>query len=397
MSLRREVRDSGLGVVLARLFGGAGGVLTARMLGPAGKGRLSVALVIATLLGTAATLGLEFWTARQVARDATGVRSVILRHLWATAGFSLVAASIAYVSLPSTDRAIVVSAAGFVVAWVASMLLLAVANGRRRFDLMGLGMGGGSALYVVVLLAAWMAGWKTVGVVVAAAALANAAAAAPCLGLLRKLSGGGGIDAHRAALRLGVPAMLGEVLTYSTFRIDVALVAAFLPASRVGLYAVASAVAELLLVVPDALAQVILPRAAMDLAGRRILLLVSMVSMVIAAVLMAVLADPLLGVLFGDAYGGAATPLRLLLPGVIAVGVWKLIGADLAGRGRTIPRATSAFGSLAVLVVGDVIWLDHGGGLGAAALTSTLAYGVAAVLIAIAGRVRVVAPSVVVQ
>ena len=53
-------------------------------------------------------------------------------------------------------------------------------------------------------------------------------------------------------------------------RVDILIVAAFLPLRDVGLYAVATALAEVLWIVPDGVAQVVLPTTARNPTERRL-------------------------------------------------------------------------------------------------------------------------------
>ena len=55
----REVALSGVGTVGFRITGALGGVLAARLLGPSGRGSAALLVLMATALGTLATVGLQ--------------------------------------------------------------------------------------------------------------------------------------------------------------------------------------------------------------------------------------------------------------------------------------------------------------------------------------------------
>jgi O-antigen/teichoic acid export membrane protein len=379
--LRRELGSSAAGVVAARLLGALGGVLSARILGPSDKGRLALFLLVATIGGSVVTGGLQFWIAREVARLGDGVRSVIRRHVALTT-MAIVLATCGAIAVMGTDspRAFETAAAAcFVEAWLVSMLALAVANGARRLELVALATGGGSLLYVVAIVVLDLLHQATVGTILLSAALANAVAIPVVSSCVRALPRTSGPGRYLVALRTGVPGAFSELLSFATMRVDVGLVALFLDARHVGWYAVASSLAEVVLVVPDAVAQVVLPRVAAVMTDRLAeATRLAVAAMVTAAVFMAIAATPLVRILFGVEYLPAVSAFRWLLPGVVALGIWKIFAADLAGRGLTIWRAVSALGGLAVLGASDVVLLASGGGLRAAALSSTVAYVVAA-------------------
>src|SRR5262249_22622240 len=73
--LRRALALSSGGAAGARVTGGVGGVLAARVLGPTGRGQLAVLVFVATAASMAASAGIQFWVAREVAR-CHGVHSV---------------------------------------------------------------------------------------------------------------------------------------------------------------------------------------------------------------------------------------------------------------------------------------------------------------------------------
>ena len=72
--LRRALTLSAGGTAAARITGAIGGVFAARLLGPSGRGQLAVLVFVAVAGSMAAAAGIQFWVARQVAREG-GVAS----------------------------------------------------------------------------------------------------------------------------------------------------------------------------------------------------------------------------------------------------------------------------------------------------------------------------------
>ena len=100
---------------------------------------------------------------------------------------------------------------------------------------------------------------------------------------------------------------------------------------------------------------------------------------VAAGAVTAALAEPLLELVFGDAYGDAATALRLLVPGIVVLAVQSVVSHYVASRGR--PRAVVVAWAVAAvaMVVGDLVVIpDHG--IEGAAVVSSLGYALCLVL-----------------
>jgi O-antigen/teichoic acid export membrane protein len=81
-SLIRDIAVSGVGTVIFRLVGAAGGVLAAHLLGPEGKGVAALLVLAGTVIGTLGTGGLQIWASRQVAASQPqGLRGVLRRQV----------------------------------------------------------------------------------------------------------------------------------------------------------------------------------------------------------------------------------------------------------------------------------------------------------------------------
>ena len=78
-------------------------------------------------------------------------------------------------------------------------------------------------------------------------------------------------------------------------------------------------------------------------------------------------------IVYGDQFAGASTALQILLPGIVALSVAKVLSAYVAGRGMPQYNTLVAFLSLAITVGLDLklipIW-----GINGAALASTASY-----------------------
>jgi O-antigen/teichoic acid export membrane protein len=188
---------------------------------------------------------------------------------------------------------------------------------------------------------------------------------------------------YRRALAFGAPGGVGEVVLFAMLRVDVLIVAAFLPLEAVGLYAVAAALTEVLFVVPDGVALVVLPTSARDPGSARIphVLAVTAVVTGLGGLLLVALDRTVIDLLFGKAFVGAASAVPLLVVAAVAGGAWKVIGAEVVARGRTSPRLWSAGAGLVTMVLVDLVAIPRLGIVGAA-LGSACGYVAAAALLA---------------
>jgi O-antigen/teichoic acid export membrane protein len=93
----------------------------------------------------------------------------------------------------------------------------------------------------------------------------------------------------------------------------------------------------------------------------------------------------LLPLVFGRAFGASMVPLLILLPGVVAFGFVNILISYFAGIGRGSLNFVISVISVIVTLAGNA-WLTPRLGAIGAALVSTVAYGLAAVLSAFSFR-----------
>jgi O-antigen/teichoic acid export membrane protein len=191
----------------------------------------------------------------------------------------------------------------------------------------------------------------------------------------------------RQLLSYGGRALIGDVLQYFNYRVDVFVVLYLLGSSAVGIYAVSVSIAELIWYVPGAIATVLFPRTALDWeqatqftprVSRNVLFVTAIISIFVATM------SPLLLItVYGEQYISSLMPLWLLLPGVVILGIAKILASDLAGRGRPEFGTFASGVSLIATIVLDFTLIPIMGVSGAA-LASTVSYTLTSLLILIA-------------
>lgn len=378
-----------VGLVGTRVLTAASGVLLARLLGPELRGEYGLLIFASTAASVLATWGIDVWITRAVAsRDLSAevVRSVAWRHLRLVVVVTLLVVPPLTILRVRFGAAEYLATAMMGVATVWSMLRLAFLGGWLRMGRVAAAQVIGAATYLLAVGALAWADRPSVSLVMAAATVSTAVLAIVA-GVSLRTPGvdlpGAAREAGRQARRFGRPAMLGEILSISTYRADILLVASLLGARAVGIYLVAATVSEVLWIVPNGVAQALLPRVASDQRSdmTRSILILTVAATGTGAALVSIVGGPLIRLFFGQAFAEAAGALPLLCAAAVAFGAWKVVVADLGGRGNTSIRAWSSSLALAVMLAVDVVAIPALG-LKGAALGSLVAY-VAATIVTI--------------
>ena len=363
-------------------------LVTARILGPSGRGDLALLTTIAILTANLAAFGIyeanaNIGGAEPHQRGALAANSVLLALLFGGVAAAVVAtlirvfpslgggartpvlalalAAIPVLILQSGLQTLIQSGYGFAVTNVA-WLLAPVTN---------LGVNALFALLGVLTVASAVTVWVA-GQVLATALLAWHA--------LRPLGRVPRPDPRlaRRSLAFGARTHLGRVMTMGNYRLDQWFVGAIAGTRELGLYSVAVAWAEALFYLPTALGMVQRPdlvRAARSEAGAlaaRVFRAAILFTALLAVGL--IVAAPILCVtVFGEEFRGSIGDLRILALGAFGIVALKLLGSALNAQGRPM-RANIGVGVAFIATVAlDLLLIPSHGGLGAA-IASTLAY-----------------------
>ncbi|WP_168204828.1 flippase [Noviherbaspirillum sp. UKPF54] len=179
------------------------------------------------------------------------------------------------------------------------------------------------------------------------------------------------------ALRYGFKAYLSNLLTFLQSRADTFLINMLINPAAAGIYSIAFQIGEKLWMLSQAVSVVLLPKlsAMSKEEERRIQITTAISRMVFAvsaagAVLLGILAYPLILVLFGATYRPSYVPFILLLPGMIALAPARVIANDIAARGKPELNLYMALAGVVLTITGNLIVLPHLGIHGAAIVTS---------------------------
>jgi stage V sporulation protein B len=366
-------------------------IFYARLLGPAGRGLLNLAMMAINLASLAGGLGGEIpmilWTA-----DRTRSRREFLPAIlfWGVVGSLAAAAAwllIFFVIHPAfltgvTPRlAIIVFAA--IPAYIFSNYFVAGLVGAERFGRRANLLIGQKLLTVVGVSILIFGHWTSPGTVLFANLAGTVLALAGALVLFTApIQAAWNISALKhsltKSLSLGVRGQAGNVASFLNYRLDLFFVNNFLGLAQVGIYSVGVMISESLWQIPYAVALALLPRTARTLREndaafaclviRRVLALAA-----VSGIVLAVACPWVVPLLFGHKFRASLPVVWWILPGTIAFAPGRVMAADLAGREKVGYNSICAILALVVTLSLDILLIPRMG-INGAALASSVAY-----------------------
>jgi O-antigen/teichoic acid export membrane protein len=368
-------------------------VLLARVLGPEGNGKYSVSILVPTLLSTFLNLGIApanvYYVGREDVSVTTAVKSSLaLWVLLSSCGLLLGSGVIFFRAdqwIPSVPQPLLwISLAAFPVFLLERLFLglLQSVQDFKRYN--GAMLIAPTVTLATAVVLVWWMRTGTVGAVIAFG-----------VGyLLGALVSGFAVRSHvedteedrdwrsyaKECVGYGWKAHLSNVLSFVNYRADLYLVNLFVSPAAAGIYVIAIRIAERMWMLSSAVSTVILPRLAelhteeekrkyfTPLISRWVL-----VVSLVACIVLALVADPLIQGLFGKEYAGAIGVLLWLLPGIVVGSFTRILANDIAARGRPELNLYTAFLVVVVNVTANVLLIPRMGVTGAA-IATTLAY-----------------------
>lgn len=404
------------------------GVIAARLLGPSDRGYLALILTVATTISQFGSLGLPLAVTFELSAGRTTigalVRSIgppVARQIAAvTAGQAVAMVVLLQVSSVPTAAAWV--SVAVVPLTLIQTFAVAAIQGTQRFGAMNVVRILPLGVYAIGLPALAIAGdvtllsttivWVTAygagaiaGVVACrsardapapdGSAQDPAAADGPARGAAADTPAGDQSNVEpdlRAMRRFGLRGFLGWVSPTDTLRVDQLVVGLVLPARALGLYVAALAFTNLPRFLAQGIGLVAYPAVARAPDGpeRRRAMIVytafgSGLSVMTCGVL-ALLSDPLVRIAFGDEFGAASGPLRVLLGATALLCIRRVVSDVLRGAGQEQRGSQAEAVSWIVLIPGLVLLADPYGLYGVA-VTLAITYAVAlAVIVVLAAR-----------
>jgi O-antigen/teichoic acid export membrane protein len=362
------------------------GIVSARALGPSGRGVTAALVALTQLAGFLFAMGasqsLSYFIAK-TPQDGPRLFTTWLLLLLPATLVAVVAGELLLSSVFSIHNPVAITAGR----WFLITIVLVVGVELNNGLLLGMH---DYLLYNVLrfaqpamMAASFVVLWQLGSLTVTSALIAPSVATAIVLvvGMARSLRriGLGAVDLALGGRTLwyGFRGQGVLLATHVNARLDVTILPAYVVASSVGLYAVATNVSLIIYQLSGTFAAVLVPAAARDPArgpGRiRDSLYGSVAVAAILALGLGLLAEPLLGLVYGSSFRPAAGALRLLLPGAVLFAGSSILSAGVYAAGRPFIASVAQLLGLLVTVVGLLVFLPIGG-ITAAALVSTASY-----------------------
>ena len=362
------------------------GIVIARTLGPDGRGIVFALVTVTQLAGFALSMGVAQSLSYFIARRPGDGPALLATWLVMLVPLTAVAIGLTELLLPvifTADDGDAVSIGRWfmltIVLVVGLELNYGLLLGVHDYVLYNVLRLAQPALTVVGFVVLLSVDAMTVESVLIAASAASGVVLMVGLGRSFSRIGLGRLDPGlgRTTLWFGARGQGTTLANHVTARLDVAMLPAFVSAASVGLYSVATSVSLIIYQLANTFAGLVIPAAARDpeRGPAKVIgsLWASLAVAIAGAVVLALLARPLLGLVYGDDFRAAATSLLLLLPGGVLFAGAAIITAGIYAAGHPFTASfTQALGML-VTVVGLVLFLSDGG-VTAAAIVSSASY-----------------------
>lgn len=369
----------------------ASAAIVARVLGPQGKGLLSLAALAPGLLGLFLSAGIGAANVYYAGSRSLEIPALTGNSITFTLGGTLLGfLLVAIFSVAGWLEALLPGVPSWLI-WLALTILPfsllgnylgAILQGLQRItELNKASVTQGFLAFALTILLVLVFPLGVAGAVVAIIT----GSAFYCLLLTRRLGKEAGRFAPtleptviRTTLSYGLRGYLGNLLQFFNYRLDMFIVNFYLGPAGVGIYSVSVRLAELLWYLPNAVGYVIFPKAAssspevMNRFTPRIFQ-GTLILTALGAVVLVFLGKPLILFIYTQTFSSAYLPLLALLPGVVLMGSAKVLTNEIAGRGYPLYNSINSGVSLVLTIILDLVLIPSYGILGAG-MASSISY-----------------------
>jgi len=378
----------------------ANGILIARTVGPEGKGALDLILATAGLLTMVLAFSLPPGVTYVVAKGKTNIRALTFRLLGValaqTVTTLLILVLVANTKYsekflpPGVGRWLIPGIALFVLLELLTAHWRAMLVGRQQImKVNNVEMLGRLLQFLLLFAVAAILASKGSRISVAVLfVLTLIVSGFININLLLKLSPAfndhSGTASFREVLQFATPSYLGNLAQFLNYRLDVFIVSIFAGYAAVGRYTLAVGLGQLLWLLSNAAATVLLPKiaaaehensAAHTMRVNRLSLGASFAG----AVVLGVAATLFIPFLYGEDFRGSVDALLWILPGIVAFSIVNVLAAYLGGIGKPHLNLIVAVVSLIATISLNLLLIPRLNIVGAA-IASSVSYTLSAVL-----------------
>ncbi len=192
-----------------------------------------------------------------------------------------------------------------------------------------------------------------------------------------------GSHGYRRLLKFSSTLHLGNLTQFFNYRLDAYIVNYFLGTAAVGQYGISATLAETLWLISNSMATVLLPTLSSKHAQSKEIAVKAAVATFCLSLLGGIVAfflGPLLiPILFGRQFADAILPFQILIPGIVVLSISNVLATYVTGIGKPGINAAIAFVSFLFTLFFDILLIPQYG-IPGAATASTISYAVTTVL-----------------
>lgn len=189
----------------------------------------------------------------------------------------------------------------------------------------------------------------------------------------------------KSILSLGVIYAFALLFLSLNYKVDIILLDYLSSNYETGIYTKGAKIAEYLWQIPMIFAPIVVAGSAITSRQKEysqkimLLLRVTLITVFLLAILMALLSHYIIIGLFGELFVESAFVLKTLLPGVVFLTMYKVLNMDLVGQGKPMVTIKAMIPALLLNLILNWLWIPEYGAFGAA-LASTFSYALGAIL-----------------
>lgn len=366
------------------------GIITARALGPLGKGIYALVIMIPALAASLISMGINFSNVYFIGKNKYPINLILGNSIFYAFIFGGGLTIVLMILVPFLAPAILKNAPSLYFYFTLPMIpfLLIIENivyiflGYREMHKFAMLRLSQPLTYLVLLLIlAYLSRLNVLTVIVVyifgvAINLLLGTYFIVKEGYLRNITMNRVIFAD--ALGFGLKQHLATIFQFLNYRLDILIIAVLLSPFEVGLYSVSFMVAETIWYIPNSLGQILYPQTVSSdtatadkftpLVCRNSVLLTF-----IGVCVLFVISGFLIPLFFTQSFLPSVRALKLLLPGIFFLSISKILGSDLVGRGFPIYNSYATFISLVLTVIFDFLLIPRFG-INGASVASSIAY-----------------------
>lgn len=372
-------------------------IILARLLGPEGKGIVTALFVIPNMLVSLADLGVRQVSAYYIGQKKYSIQEIVSSSLilWIATSLMSMVVMFVYYNLPGTPNYswILISIA---IAYIPFKILVSYFNGILQGQQKILNMNVKFMIEFVVRLLAvillvWIFNFDVVGAALSIllTTLAVLVYSGSIIRKTAKLSFKYIKGIPQDMLRKGIVFAVALFIIKLNYKVDILFLERMVSASELGIYTVGVNISELLWELPTAMSVVLFARSANAKSNKEStnrsakLLRITWIPLLLGALVLWIFAPFLVSLVYGQEFVLAGNVMRVLLPGTVVMVLFKILNADLSGRGKPLFAVKIYIVALTINIILNYLLIPMYGMYGAA-MASTISYIIGGIVFSIA-------------